>query len=91
MGSLEMRAQAVIHIDFPSERHLAIVLKALEPEAKSPATSRSRVRVKGEGCRLTLSFEASDTSALRAAVNSYLHWIALIKDTYTVLESFGKE
>ena len=86
-----MRAHAVIRLDFPSERHLAVVLKALEPEAKSPPTPRSRVRVDGEGSRLTLSFEASDTPALRAAINSYLHWIALIKDTYFVLESLGKE
>jgi len=85
-----MRAHAVIRLDFPSEKHLAIVLKALEPEAKSAPTSRSRVRVEAEDCRLTLDFEASDTSALRAAINSYLHWIALVKDTYLVLESLGK-
>jgi len=86
-----MRAHAVIRLDFPSEKHLAVVLKALKPEAKSAPTSRSRVRVESEGNRLTLNFEASDTSALRAAINSYLHWIALIKDTYLVLESLGKE
>jgi len=86
-----MRTHAVIRLDFPSERHLAIILKALEPEAKGSPTSRSRVRVEAKGCRLTLSFEASDTSALRAAINSYLHWIALVKDTYLVLDSLDKE
>jgi len=82
-----MRAHAVIRLNFPSERHLAIVFKALEPETKSPLTSRSRVRVEGKGKKLTLSFEAEDTSALRAAMNSYLRWIALVNNTCSVLES----
>lgn len=86
-----MKAHAVIRLDFPSERHLAIVLKALEPEAKSSPTFRSRVRVESEGSKLILSFKTSNTSSLRAAINSYLHWIAIIKDTHIVLESLTKE
>lgn len=85
-----MNAHAIIRLDFPSERHLTIVLRALEPEAKSSPTSRSRVRVERKGSRLILSFKTSDTSALRAAINSYLHWIAIIKDTHFVLESLTK-
>jgi len=74
-----MKAQVVIRLNFSSEKQLKVVLEALKPETRIPPTSRSRVQVKGEGNSLTLSFEATDTSALRAAINSYLRWINLTK------------
>jgi len=86
-----MKAHAVIRLKFPSEKHLAILLKALEPEARSAPTLRSRVQVTGEGSTLTLSFAARDTSALRASINSYLHWIALVNEACLVLESLSKK
>jgi len=43
------------------------------------------------GTTLTLSFEASDTSALRAALNSYLRWVNIINDSCLVLDSMCKE
>jgi tRNA threonylcarbamoyladenosine modification (KEOPS) complex Pcc1 subunit len=81
-----MKAQAVVRLKFQSKKHLGIVLKALKPEAERPLTSRSRVRIEGENGVLTLTFEARDTSALRAITNSYLRWVALINDTWTVME-----
>jgi len=81
-----MRARAVVRLRFRSKKQLDIVLKALKPEAEKPLTSRSRVHVKGENGVLTLTFEARDTSALRAVTNSYLRWVALINDTLTVME-----
>ena len=50
-----------------------ILRKALSPEAgrEIPGT---RVRVSGRGTTLTLTIEAEDAGALRAAVNSYLRW-----------------
>jgi len=85
-----MKAQAVVRLRFPSERHLSIVLSALKPETESPLTSRARVRLKSEGRSLTMRFEAGDTSALRAVMNSYLHWIALVNEACSVLESLSK-
>jgi tRNA threonylcarbamoyladenosine modification (KEOPS) complex Pcc1 subunit len=35
---------------------------------------------------LSIEFEASDTAALRAAVNSYLHWICGITETIERLD-----
>jgi tRNA threonylcarbamoyladenosine modification (KEOPS) complex Pcc1 subunit len=35
-----------------------------------------------------LIFEAQDTSALRAAINSYLHWILLTREVLESLETF---
>jgi len=86
-----MKAKAVVRLDFPSEAHLKIVFKALEPETKVSLARRSRAQIKSEGKRLKLIFEAADTSALRATVNSYLRWIALINDTCSVLRAVEKE
>ena len=85
-----MRAHAVVRLKFPSERHLSIVLGALKPETESSLTSRARVRLKREGNSLLMRFEAVDTSALRAVVNSYLHWIALVNETCSVLMSLSE-
>jgi tRNA threonylcarbamoyladenosine modification (KEOPS) complex Pcc1 subunit len=81
-----MKARAVVRLNFPSDNHLDAVFKALKPETKKPSTSRSRVKIEREGRVLTLIFEARDTSALRAVTNSYLRWIVLINDTWSVME-----
>ncbi len=67
------------------------MLSALQPETKTPPSFRSKVKVEGVGATLTLSFEASDTSALRAALNSYLRWVNIINDSCLVLDSMCKE
>ena len=82
-----MKAQAIIRLNFSSEKQLKVVLDALKPETQTPSTRRSKVHMKSEGNSLTLDFRARDTSALRAAVNSYLRWILLTK---TVLESVSE-
>jgi len=82
-----MKAQAIIRLNFSSEKQLKVVLEALKPETRSPATRRSKVEMKGEGNSLTLNFKARDTSALRAAINSYLRWILLTK---SILESVSE-
>lgn len=77
-----MKKNAVISIQLSSRELLEILLQALLPETKKPATSRSKVVVEGEDKKLTIQIEAQDTSALRATLNSYLRWVALMKDTY---------
>jgi len=78
-----MKVNALVRLKFPSERHLEIVFKALEPEVRKPPTMRSRVFLEKEGLFLTLKIEARDTVALRAAANAYLRWI---NSMITVLE-----
>lgn len=85
-----MKAHAVVRLNFPSEERVKIVLDALKPETKT-SSSRSRVKVEGKGSSLTLNFEATGTSALRAAVNSYLRWISLISDACSALDSLRKK
>lgn len=85
-----MKAQALIRLKFPSKELLSIVLRALEPETKSMQTARSRVQMKGRNNELTLKFEANDTSALRAAINSYLRLTAVVIDTLGLIEKLEK-
>jgi tRNA threonylcarbamoyladenosine modification (KEOPS) complex Pcc1 subunit len=82
-----MKAQATIRLKFASKKNLDVVLKALAPEAARPTTSRSHVKTSSADNILTLEFKARDTSSLRAVVNSYLHWILLVMDTFSRLES----
>jgi len=72
-----MKAQAVIRLNFSSEKQLKVVLGALKPETETSSTSRSKVHLKAEDKSLILEFRAKDTSALRAALNSYLRLIGV--------------
>lgn len=81
-----MNAEAVIHLHFSSSRQLQVVFEALKPEIRTTLSRRCQARIYEEKKSLTLMFEARDTSALRAAVNSYLRWILLAK---TIVESIN--
>ena len=83
-----MSATATVRLKFPKEEQLSAIFEALEPETRIGLFRRSKVRVKREAKTLTLVFEARDTSALRAALNSYLHWIRLIRDVLGTIEAF---
>jgi len=72
-----MKAQAVIRLNFSSEKQLKVVLGALRPETETSATPRSKVHMKTKDQTLILEFMAKDTSALRAAMNSYLRLIGV--------------
>jgi tRNA threonylcarbamoyladenosine modification (KEOPS) complex Pcc1 subunit len=75
-----MKAQAVIRLNFSSETQLKAVLEALKPETEASTTSRSKVDMNTENQTLILDFRATDTSALRAAMNSYLRLIVVAMD-----------
>ena len=72
------RTSATLHLTFDSEKQLDALLAALQPEAKVPPTHRSSVRLQKNGDVLSLIAEAEDTVALRATLNTYLHWIQSI-------------
>ncbi|MEM3011105.1 MAG: KEOPS complex subunit Pcc1 [Candidatus Bathyarchaeia archaeon] len=76
---------ALIRLEFPSERHLNIVLEALKPESRQTLTRRFKVKVEGKGKELTMRFEARDSSALRASINSYLRWVSLINNIISIV------
>ncbi len=70
------KAFANVRIAFESRRQMLALLQALKPEAAHPASKKARVRIVGKGKTLKLSFEARDTSALRAVVSSYMRLLA---------------
>jgi len=84
-----MKAKAVVRLRFPSEKRLETVFKALKPEIKKPATTRSRADLGKEGKFLILKVEAGDTVALRAALNAYLRWISSTANVLEVLENIS--
>ena len=87
-----MKASTVITLHFPSKKRLEMVLKALKPETEMHRfTRRSKVKVGSKQNSLTLNFEAEDTSALRAAINSYMRWIMLINDSFQAIEELNKK
>lgn len=70
-----MKAQSVVRLNFSSKKQLQVILQALKPETETSSTPRSKVYIKTEDQSLILDFRAKDTSALRAAMNSYLRLI----------------
>lgn len=81
------KAKGIIKIKFETVKKAATAFESLKPETETLPTSRAHVEVKRRGRNLTLIFEATDTTALRAAINSYLRWVMLIKDACRRVES----
>jgi tRNA threonylcarbamoyladenosine modification (KEOPS) complex Pcc1 subunit len=79
-------ANATISIDLPSRRLAEAILAALKPEVERPPTRRCLVTASVVGSSLALKLEAVDTSALRAAANSYLRWIKTLDRTLALDE-----
>jgi len=81
------KASAVIQLRFFSEEETEIIERALKPETETSPRHRSKVQVTREGRNLVLEFEAKDTTALRASVNSYIGWLQLLNDICKTLRS----
>ncbi len=79
MKARRKRAEARIEVDVsPSDSE--VILSSLRPEVESLSSDRSNVRVEKSANGVALIIKADDVTALRAAVNSYLHWIQGIID-----------
>ncbi len=83
--SLAKKASARICIKLPEEV-VEAVLDALSPEVESPSSERSSTDVRGFMDGIVVSTDASDTTAMRAAVNSYLRWVQGILDMLSKIE-----
>ena len=62
------------------------VEKALRPETESPSSDRSSTVIEVMDDEIVITTEASDTSALRASLNSYLRWVEGIQGIMADLE-----
>jgi len=62
------------------EGFIRILESSLRPEVERPSSTRTRASLKAEGSVLKLEIIASDITALRAALNSYLRWVQSINE-----------
>ena len=81
-----MNAKAVVRLKFSSDKQLQVVLNSLKPETETSTTSRSKVYMTTDDETLILDFRANDTSALRAAMNSYLRLIGVAMNLQKLTE-----
>jgi tRNA threonylcarbamoyladenosine modification (KEOPS) complex Pcc1 subunit len=80
-------ARARLLLNLKSHRMADSIAKSLEPELSHPAGSKARAHMKIKRNNLELRFQARDTTALRAIMNSYLRMIkACISVTETILQ-----
>jgi tRNA threonylcarbamoyladenosine modification (KEOPS) complex Pcc1 subunit len=84
-----VKAKATVRLKFPSEKWLEMVIRALLPETKKPATTRSKVSLEKDDAFLVLRVKASDTVALRAALNAYLRWISSAANVLETLKNIS--
>jgi len=80
------KATTAVRLKLASETQLSILLDALKPEAKAPATRRANVKLGKDGSFLLLTVEAEDTVALRSTLNAYLRWINSIINVLSLVE-----
>jgi KEOPS complex subunit Pcc1 len=84
-----MKDKALVRIDFLSENKCVTVYNALLPEVIKSVESRSTLHLEKDGTSLVLKIEASDTVALRSALNSYLRWIDSLNNVLSLLGNSG--
>jgi tRNA threonylcarbamoyladenosine modification (KEOPS) complex Pcc1 subunit len=63
-----------------SAEFVRVLKGALQPEVEHQSSDRSAIEISGEARTLRMRFTASDVSAMRAALNSYLRWVEAIID-----------
>ncbi|MEM1550780.1 MAG: KEOPS complex subunit Pcc1, partial [Candidatus Bathyarchaeia archaeon] len=80
VGCMIRGAHAILRIRYSSEEEAEVAYKAIQPETRVVLRYRTKVSVSRSCEYLILTFEARDTTALRASINSYLSWIIALKN-----------
>ena len=75
-GDRIMNAQATLVIDLEDSKLVDILYSAIKPETESVPSDRAAANLTRKGGQLTISINAGDLTALRAAMNSYLAWVS---------------
>ena len=79
MDELNADVVSVIKLDLDNKLLEAIDI-ALQPESESPSSERSKTSIGIDEEQLIITTYASDTTALRASLNSYLRWVEGIQN-----------
>ncbi len=82
---MTFRSEAEVEFSFPSEELARKAVEALKPEEDQPG-GRSMVKLSVRGRRLLLRIRARDTPSLRAALNSFLRLVAVVRDMMELKE-----
>jgi len=69
------RAEAVVTIEMEDPQEARLILNSVKPEVQHPASYRSRVQARRRGRKIELKFLSTDSTALRASINSFLRFI----------------
>jgi tRNA threonylcarbamoyladenosine modification (KEOPS) complex Pcc1 subunit len=80
-------AKATVYLKIKSEKQLLTLFDALTPEINTKVNRRCNVNLKQIDEFLILMFEAEDTAALRAMLNTYLRWIHSSLNILQVIEN----
>ncbi|MHA1863269.1 MAG: KEOPS complex subunit Pcc1 [Candidatus Thorarchaeota archaeon] len=76
MSQNDVKGNSILEIPLESERIAKILYSALLPETESIPSERATTSVSVKGSSLFVEIVASDLTALRAALNSYVAWIS---------------
>jgi len=79
MNSVDADVVSVVKLEL-DEKLLQAIDVALQPESESPSSERSKTSISIEDEHLIITTYASDTTALRASMNSYLRWVEGIQN-----------
>lgn len=72
-------AKAELELEFDSEEEARAIFGALEPEAASVPSDRTRARLGLEGRKILISIEGASGPSFRAALGAYLRWAKVAK------------
>ena len=78
-----INAKVIIELD---PKILNSIHRAIEPETYNPSSDRSRTTINIDRDQIELNTEATDISALRANLNSYLRWVDAIHNMLSDIE-----
>lgn len=81
-----VQSKAEVEVVFPSSSLAEKAYVALKPEEASPGRERSQVKFSRRGKTLRLEIRARDTPSLRAALNSLLRLVAVVRDMMELKE-----
>jgi tRNA threonylcarbamoyladenosine modification (KEOPS) complex Pcc1 subunit len=77
--------RALLEVALPSSIEAQALYYSLKPESISMSSRGLRSSITLEGTRIEIVVEASTLSKLRAALNSYLRWLASFKEVTQTL------
>jgi len=88
MSQSDVKGNSILEIPLESERIAKILYSALLPETKSIPSERATTSVSVKGSALVVEIVASDLTAMRAALNSYIAWISACMKTIESIDEY---